>query len=415
MSISVPRALEDDFNAIISGRTDVDRPALWARLREEAPTFFSERLDAWVATRYEDVRGVLANEEGFANLGDEVGSPLFGRSFVQWRGREHNKKTGLVARRVRSPRAINEHLEPLVERFAAECAAQLPLGEPIDLKSAYTMWIPLLVIAELTGIPQATELSTWYDKITKGGLESLADPAYREPGIQAIVELKAFVTPIIEARRKDPGDDLISDLVQAEYDGAPLPNDEIISMVSFLLAAGVETTERALASAFTHLALNPDLWHTMRERRHDRNAINAFSVEVLRCFSPVQTTTRRALAPAELSGASVSEGDRVFVILASANRDPSVFEDPDRFDPDRFAEKPERQFTAAGEVLPFGAGVHHCTGSRLAGIEMLHGLQKILDLADRIEPAGELPPAEGIVLYSPPGVPVVLSKNRHRS
>jgi cytochrome P450 len=91
----------DSFDRLVDGDTGIARPALWRELRERSPVFFSERLEPWVLTRYDDVRAVLGNERGFANLTEGPGAPAFGRSFTHWRGREHNKKAGIVARHIR--------------------------------------------------------------------------------------------------------------------------------------------------------------------------------------------------------------------------------------------------------------------------------------------------------------------------
>jgi pulcherriminic acid synthase len=123
----------------------------------------------------------------------------------------------------------------------------------------------------------------------------------------------------------------------------------------------------------------------------------------------VNALTRLAAEPTELAGKELATGDKVVVLLASANRDEEHFEDSQRFDRDRFAEKPDRQFTSAGEILPFGAGTHHCTGSRLAETELVHAFGKLATRVGAMEPAvPELPRAEGFVLRSPPELPVVL-------
>lgn len=244
--------------------------------------------------------------------------------------------------------------------------------------------------------------------IALGGVSSVADPSLREHGLRALAELHEHLEPIIAARRVSPGSDLISDLVAAEYDGEPFSTEEIAATVVFVLTAGVETTERVLTSAFRHVALDADKWAALRERRGDRSALAAFAAEALRLYPPVAGVTRRANEPAELAGTELSEGATVVVLIGWANRDEERFADPERFDRDRFAEKPGRQFTAAGEILPFGAGTHHCTGSRLAQVELVHGLAKLADRAGRVEPAGELPPAQGFMLRSPPALPVVL-------
>ncbi len=402
-------ALIGEFDAVVDGRPDVDRDRVFSRLRAELPIFFSDRLDAWVVTRYDEAQDVLAHPTQFEPLKEGPGAPIFGRSFLQMHGREHNKKAGIVAKRIRSPRAIREDVDGLVEAIAQRQVDALPFDEPIDLRHRYAMWIPLLAITELMAVEEAGRFRDWYRTIAAGGVSSVADPRLRELGLRALAEVQEFLDPIIEERRANPGGDLISDLVTAEYDGEPLAREEIAATVVFLLTAGVETTERVLTSTFRQLALDPEEWAALRERRDDVNALTAFAAEALRIHPPVNGLTRRVNEPVELAGQAVGKGAKVVVLLVSANRDETRFRDAQRFDRDRYAENPHRQFTATGEILPFGAGTHHCTGSQLAETELVHAFGKFARRVGAIEPAaGELPTAVGFILRSPPTLPVVL-------
>jgi pulcherriminic acid synthase len=401
--------LVEAFDAVVDDRPDVDRHEVFRRLRAELPIFRSERLSAWVVSRYDEVFAVLSHPTRFEPLKEGPGAPIFGRSFLQMSGREHNKKAGIVAKRIRSPRAVKEQLEGLVDGIAQRQVDDLPLDEPVDLRARYAMWIPLLAITELMAVEEAARFRDWYRTIAAGGVSSVADPSLREKGFQALAEVRAFLAPIIAERRAEPGEDLISDLVTATYDGEPLSEEEIAATVVFLLTAGVETTERVLTSTFRRLALDPGEWSALRDRRDDPVALAAFSAEALRVHPPVNALTRLASEPAELAGRELAVGEKVVVLLASANRDEEHFADAQRFDRDRFAEKPDRQFTSAGEILPFGAGTHHCTGSRLAETELVHAFGKLATRVGALEPAAaELPRAEGFVLRSPPALPVVL-------
>lgn len=402
-------ATREAFEGFVSGRPDVDRHEVFARCRREAPVFFSEGLGAWAVMRYDDVLQILKDEYGFGTLAKGAGAPVYGRSFIQWRGREHNKKAGIASRRIRSPRALASGLEDLVEDICARLAGELPTHpETVDLKAAYTAWVPLLVITRLLDVEEAAKFRDWYKAIALGGVSSIGHPERRRRAFRALAELREFLEPILAERRERPGDDLLSDVVTAEYDGRPLPDEEVVSMAAFLLTAGVETTERALASLLKHLMLHREQWDELRERRHDRAFLTSVAAEALRLFPPVQGVTRQALVDAELSGAQVRKGDKLLVLLASANSDEACFDDPDTFRPDRFIENPERQFLAGGAVLPFGAGRHHCAGSQLARLEMVHAMEKLLERVSRAEFAGEVPANEGFLLHSPPSVPAVL-------
>jgi pulcherriminic acid synthase len=397
-----------DFDAVVDGDRRVERHEVFARLRAGLPAFFSERLDAWVFTRYDDVKELLSSDERFGRPLDGPGAPVYGRSYLEMTGREHNKKVGIVAREIRTPRAVKEHLDAMVERITIERVDRLPFGREVDLREAYDMWVPLLAITELMGVDEAARFCEWYHAIAAGGVSSISNPGAREAAFTARDEVKEFLAPIIAERSLQPGNDLISHLVTAEYEGEPLPDGEVSAAVVFLLTAGVETTERVLTSFFRYLALDPSAWEDACSRRHDRTGLSALAAEALRMFPPVQGLVREARADEEVGGVQVRRSERVVPLLASGNRDEEHFADPQRFDPERFADNPGRQFGSAGEVLPFGAGPHHCTGSRLAEVEMAHAFEKLFDRVARISPARELPPAQGFILHSPPALPVIL-------
>jgi pulcherriminic acid synthase len=410
MSVEAPaRAdLVEEFDAVVDGDPTVDRHQVFARLRAEMPSFWSVRLDAWVFTRYADVKELLSSDERFGRPLDGPGKPVYGRSFLEMTGREHNKKVGIVAREMRTPRAVKERLDGMMDAITREQVELLPFGEEVDLRASYDMWVPLLAITELMDVDEAPRFCEWYHAIANGGVASIANPAAREAAIKARDEVCEFLTPVIADRRTSPGDDLISRLVQADYDGAPLPDEEILAAVVFLLTAGVETTERVLTSTFRYLALDPEAWEEAASRRDDREPLSSFSAEALRMFPPVQGLVRQARADEEVGGVVIGTGERVVPLLSSGNRDEDVFPDPQRFDPNRFADNPGRQFTSAGEILPFGAGPHHCTGSRLGEVEMVHAFEKLFDRVGRLTPARELPPSQGFILHSPPELPVIL-------
>jgi pulcherriminic acid synthase len=360
-----------------------------------------------VLSRYDDVKGVL-EDVSFRTLTEGPGAPIFGRSMLQWEGVEHNKKSGPVVKRIRSPRAVRESIDGQVVEIARRQADALPLGEPVDLRADFAMAIPLLVITELLDVHEAGKFRTWYDAIAKGGISSISNPEARVAGFAALDALREVITPVVEERRARPGSDMISDLATAEYDGEPFPTEEIIATVAFLLTAGIETVERALTSLLRHVALDRDEWDEMCARAGDAEYLLALSAESLRVYPPVQGTIRRATGVVDFHGATVQPDHKLIVLIAAANRDPDRFPDPDAFRPGRFFENPDRQYTNAGDVLPFGAGRHHCAGSRLAGTEMVRSLQELVRRVAWIEPIEPLPPGEGLLLHSPATLPVIL-------
>jgi len=407
-STTMPPDLADAFGAVLDDDVRVDRHEVYARLRQESPAFRSERLGARVVTRYEDVRTVLRDTEGFRVPTAGVGSPVYGRTFLHMSGQEHAKKVGVVAREIRSRNALRNGLDDRVEGIARRTTADLALGTPVDLRDDFAMWIPLVTITELADLGHEGSFRRWYRAIGSGGTNSITDPGARDLALAARDELHDFLVTLIDERRRAPGDDLFSRLATAEYDGEPLPVDEIVSSVIFLLAAGVETTERVITSTLRHAALHPDEWRWLREHSGDEEALAAYSAEALRILPPVCGVMREATAPTTVAGVEVAEGERLCVLMASANLDETVFDDPHTFDRDRFAGRGSAQFTAAGQILPFGAGTHYCVGARLAQTEMRHAFAALAERVATITPVGDLPTAVGFMLRCPPSLPVVL-------
>ncbi len=408
MDNSTAAALIDDFHALIPGLPNAPRHEVFRRLRHELPVFKSEKIGVWVAARYQDVIAVTTQDELFQPPQAGLGSPAYGRTFLRMNGREHSKKIGIVGREMRSARALRERLDGIVLRLASERAASLPFGQPIDLREQYTAWIPLYTITELMALPDAPRFRDWYGTVVAGSTSSIANPSAREGALKARAEVAEFLEPIIQERKRNPGNDLLSDLATAEIDGIPIPHDEIVSNLIFLLAAGVETTERVLTSTLRHLVQHPAEWDWLRANYRDAEKLSAFCAEALRYFPPLTMLVREAMQDTELGGQAIRAGDKIVAIEVSGNFDDAHFPNAAKFDHDRFVGASERQYAPGGDILTFGKGTHHCVGSRLGQLEMMHAFTQLLDRVGRIEAAGELPVGVGFFLHSPPSLPVIL-------
>lgn len=398
--------LTAEVSAWVADPVGVDRHALFRRLREHAPLLHVPALGAWVVSRHADVNTVLRAEEDFATLRDGPGAPPYGNSMLQWRGKEHQRKGGVIGKYLRTPKAI-DRIDTFVQSLTEDLADGLPLdGSMVDLKDQYAIWIPLLVTGEVMGIEGQSRFRDWYEDIAAGSVNSIGHPERRERAFAALRDLGEFLEPLIERRRTDPDDDLLSALCQVEYEGELLSADQILATTAFLLTAGAGTTERGLTSLLSQLFADPDQWNRLRG---EPALVESACVETLRVYPPVHGTTRIALRDTELLGEHVREGERVLVLLASANRDESVFEAPDEFRIDRWAGNARRQFTAAGSIMPFGAGRHYCMGSQLARVQMVRGVETLLRRIRRASfAAGERPPEEGYLLCAPAALQVHL-------
>jgi cytochrome P450 len=401
-------ALIDRFDELLTGGPG-DLADTYRRLRD-APPFFSPTFNGWVVSRHHDVRTVLTGDQ-FAPLGYGGGSSIIhGRTILHMEGEEHRKKSGVLARQLRNTRLLETTQRDYVRESANRYADRLPLDSSVDVKQAFTTPVPLDVTAWLMDIAEAPDFRNLYDTIVAAGASNLrGDPEVQRRGEQARTILFDFVTPLIEARRANPGPDLLSTLCSTEYEGVRLSDDEIRSFCSFLLAAGVETTDRALSGLLKVLWSQPELWTMLRQRR---DLLKSAAAEGLRFAPPVHALSRGVVSEVELSGQPMQPGDRVVAIMGAANRDPDVFPDPDRFDPERFTENPDREFGARAQILSFGYGTHLCTGSQLAKLEILESLEVLLDRFRAAEFTDGVPDDRGYVLRSPEHLRVRLRADR---
>ncbi|MFI9747586.1 cytochrome P450 [Streptomyces sp. NPDC052494] len=251
------------------------------------------------------------------------------------------------------------------------------LGDPgrIDLVEEFSYPFPVTVICRLLGVPREDEarFHTWADTLAASlDPDPDADPAERGKGAahEARMQLGMYLAGLIEERRKNPGDDMLSQLATAKGPDGPMATMELLSTAALLLIAGHETTVNLITNGMLTLLRNPDV--LQRLRAEPRLAVPIVE-ELLRFEPPVQLLPgRTTLADIELRGVTIPKGSTLWLVLASGNRDPQRFENPDRFDPDR----PDIQH------LGLGSGIHSCFGAPLARLEAQLALS---ELARRLE------------------------------
>ncbi len=227
-----------------------------------------------------------------------------------------------------------------------------------DGAADYAQQIPPRVIASMLGIPK--EMSGQFTEWVRGFLElGLTDPELREASGRAIFE---FLYGQIQLRKENLGDDLISYLLTSEVDGEPVPEPHVLGTCFLILVAGIDTTWSSIGSAFWHLAQHPEDRKKLIE--HPELMPNAIE-ELLRAYSPV-TMARYVASDTEYAGCPIPEGSKVLMNFPAANRDPSVFENPDVVDLER----------AKNPHIAFGVGIHRCAGSNLARMEMTVAVER---------------------------------------
>ena len=397
--------LVDQFEWLLSGEAG-DTSSIYKALRHEAPVLWSPAIDAWVISRHADVRRVLESDE-FEPLTEGFGTPMiYGRTVLAMTGEEHRKKAALIARRVRNPRRLEIEAQPLIRQWSRATVADLP-NEPqtFDLKAAYFTPLPLRVIAHLMGVSGSERFREWYAAIVAGGMSNMrGDPAVRARALDARKKLFEFLTPRLAQMKVLPEDNLLSDLTTMEYEGERMTTDEVLALSAFLLVAGIETTERTMTNLGQILVQRPHLWGLLRR---ERELIQPAIAEALRYAPPIHALTRRVKKHVDLHDAALAPGDRVLALIASANRDEQVFEEAETFLIDRFRDNLRRQFTPKSDLVSFGAGEHHCTGSLLALVEMTEAYDALLDRYELLQqpPAKERQPV-GYILRSPSALEV---------
>ncbi|MEN8162479.1 MAG: cytochrome P450, partial [Myxococcota bacterium] len=265
-----------------------------------------------------------------------------------------------------------ESLESRVEEIAAELADRIGERGRAELLSEFAQPLPLTVIAEQLGAPR--EDLALFRKWTDGFLAQLSGVADLDGQVEAarlIVEFQHYFAARLEERRKEPHDDIISDIVHARVDDErPLDVTEMLSILQQLLVAGNETTASAICEGTWLLIQHPDQLERVQQ---DPGLIPNAIEEMLRLATPTANMWRYCTQDTELAGVEIPAGAMCMVRYAAANRDPAQFPDPDRFDVGR---------ANAGEHLAFGQGIHHCLGAALARKELAVAFRTLLGRFD---------------------------------
>ena len=364
-TIVAPDLASPDFKA--------DPYPFYARLRAEAPVWLTtlpDKRTAWLVTRYEDVARVL-KDDAFAkdklnamDLEQQAKAPWvpgflkpLERNMLDLDDPDHARLRSLVSKAF-TPRLI----ERLRGRIESLCEGLLDAMERkragkggAELVADYALPLPATVIAELLGVPAEdhAKFHRWSNRLVS--VSSKRDMLRAVPAALAFVR---YLRRLIERRRADPRDDLITALIRAEEAGDKLSEDELLAMAFLLLVAGHETTVNLIASGALALLEHPEQTDALKG---DPSLAKPAVEELLRYTSPVEMATERyPRGDAEIGGVTIPRGELVLAVLGSANRDERHFEDPDVLDLTR---DPNRH-------LAFGrGGVHHCLGAPLARME----------------------------------------------
>ena len=379
---------------------------LWARMRAEAPVTYIEPPDLepfWAITKHADVQQVAAQPLRFSSA----------RGITLRRPNQPDFHSDVLVvldpprhgplRRVASPRFTPKAMRARrtdIERIAVELVEDVVAGGAegeFDFVDRIAAPFPLAVIAWTLGVPREDVglLHRWTNEVIGKN-----DPEYRREGEspgqtikRARGELHAYFGALVEERRREPQDDLVTELAQSDIDGTPLSEEELVSYCELLVEAGNETTRNAISGGLLALTEHPDEWVKLRA---DPELVPDAAEEILRWVSPISHFSRTATEDTEVHGVTIRAGEQVAIFFASANRDEEVFDDPFAF---RVGRRPNPH-------LAFGFGEHFCMGAHLARVELDVIFRLLVDRFEGFEVAGPVVRLESIVNGSLKHLPV---------
>jgi len=380
----------------------------YAAIREHSPAFRSA-MGFVVVGRYEDCQWVLRDARfGKGEMGPmweayELTEAQWSERFPDFQQRvtsmlgldppDHTRLRRLVAKAF-TPKTV-ENLRPDIVRLTDELLDQFA-GE-VDVIPELALPLPMAVIGEMLGIPESDRAALQpHVRATARTLEFNPPLDDMDAAARSSKIIAEHLEVLIAARRAEPTDDLLSELVHVEEQGDQLSHQELISTVMLLFGAGFETTTNLIGNGLLALLDHPD---QLRRLRDDRSLMKTAVEELLRWDSPVQIDGRLAFEDLEIGGMAIAANTQFVTLLGAANRDPRAFDEPDRFDVGRVGQAP----------MSFGGGIHYCLGAALARAEGAVVFDRLLDRFPVIEPAwGDERPVfrDTIVLHGLESLPV---------
>ncbi len=329
---------------------------------------------AWVLTNYEDVDMVLRDHRRFVNEGRDFGYIPY-ISMLDLDPPVHTRIRGLVSRGF-TPRSVAA-LEPRIRQRVDELLDDLEGRGRIDLIQGLAFPLPVIVIAELLGVPpeDREQFNEWSNIVSL-----TVDPLLNETQIgqvrHTVEEMFDYFDGVAAARREHPQDDLVSVLANAEEEGECLSREDLLINLVLFLAAGNETTRNLIGNGMLALLRHPEQLQRLRD---EAGLLDVAIDELLRYDSPVQLDSRIASEPLEIGGKKIEPGQMVYCVLGAANRDPAAFPNPDVLDIER----------GAGNHVAFGRGIHYCLGAPLARLEGRIAFEALLSRYSNVRLAAE--------------------------
>ncbi|MDF3339594.1 cytochrome P450 [Mycolicibacterium septicum] len=353
---------------------------MYRRMRQDAPLYYNEDSDFYALTRHEDVSAALKDHEAFSSsrgcdLAMVQSEEPPQKSIIFMDPPDHRHMRSLLNKAF-TPRMIQSQRDTVVEQIDYHLG--LIKSDEFDVVQDFSGPFPVEVITRMAGVDPEyrQQVRHWIDTSLS---REPGQIGYSEAGMQANIDTGIYYYGLVQKRREDPQDDMISRLIAAEIPGEDgqmrrLDDIEITGFATLLGGAGAETVTKLIGTAMVLFARNPEQWQKLLD---DRDKVPAAVEELLRYEGPVQYNVRYTLKEAHVPSGTIPAGKAVFLISAAANRDPNAFTDADAFDI-------ERDRTEA-QNLGLGYGIHSCLGAALARMESAVALEKLLDFMPRYE------------------------------
>jgi cytochrome P450 len=400
------------LSSLMSPEVRANPYPFYSQLRDHAPIHWDEEMGFWVFTRYADIASLYTDDRfsraqglmrGFERLPESekrIAEPVyhsFSKTVFYADPPYHTHLRGLMNHAF-TPRRI-EQLRPYVQQVVDDLLDVAQSKGEMDIIHDLAYPLPVMVIAELLGLPASdrARFKEWSDDIFAIlGTVRKKSQLLLERAAQSLEEMTDYVKSLSQKRRENPHDDLLSALLLETDHDESLPHTtrgpihesssfstlteaELVANVNILLSTGHETTTHLIGNGVLNLLQHPD---QLQKLKGQPPLLTSAIEEILRYDNPVQITYRSAVADAQLNGNLIRKGDLVNTIIASANRDPERFTDPDRFDITR----------NEGRHLSFGLGIHYCIGAPLVKMEaevvfstLLHRFPKMRLATDHLE------------------------------
>jgi cytochrome P450 len=372
---------------MFSPAEQIHSPFTWyQRMRETQPIYYDEERYSWNVFRYEDVRRVLTDYETFSSQIMRGEHPL-SVSIINLDPPRHRKLRSLVTQAF-TPRAI-AGMAPRITEIVHELLDQVAPYHRMDVINDLAYPLPVIVIAEMLGVPikDRARFKLWSDLLV--ATNDAGGETYQQ-------EMRDYFTAMLEERRQQPQNDLLTALQQAQIDGEHLSVDEMISFCVLLLVAGNITTTNLIGNAILSFHEHPQ---ALEQLYADPELLPGAIEEVLRYHSPVSRMFRVTQKEAVIGGQRIEPGRPIIAWIGSANRDEEVFPDPDNFDIRR----------APNPHIAFGHGIHFCLGAPLARLEAKIVLAAMLERFRQLRVIEDEPlePLSDVILHGFRHIPIV--------